>query len=518
MDRTQDRGPPATTMGRHRDTGAGTRPNLDRSGAEVRSHRRPPGVARARAVSLVAVGALAGGVAIASATVPWSRDASQARPEPRPGGAPGTPGTGPGVLPVPQMPPPVVERPARSATVPVLAPTLVPAVPTDPSVRADVPPPTVWRADGPGAFRGTSWNTVGAVPPRVNDDEVVFQLSGRGQRSELEPALPAVHEGDQHDLTFSVRLDGEFAPGSAARQVIARWENDSPGQAPLDLRVSGDELVLHGGEGHPSGPRTFSRTLGRASLGEWTQLRVLVRFSADPDKAAVSVWRDGRPVVDDDHPRGGTLYPGQQSYLKVGLHRDRTIAAPSTVRFSAWRVDHGPAADDPTRRGPSRDDSPIAVSRSTRSSDDGRRSPRTDAPDRRSATSAQVGSERDVAPHAPSIRRDTSPDDRSDRAESEDGSSSERRAMGSSERKHRSSRSDSSHRRTSEVSSSDASDHDESEDSSTTARRSEPDRRPSHQDPSPRGASEDAGSRRGSSGESASADRDAAGGDDSREG
>ena len=205
---------------------------------------------------------------------------------------------------------------------------------------AETPASTVWRADGPGAFLGTSWNTVGAMPPQVNGDEVSFELTGRGQRSELEPALPAVHEGDQHDVTFSVRLDGEFATGSAARQVIARWENDSPGQAPLDLRVNDGELVLHGGEGHPSGPRTFTRTLGRAPIGEWTQLRVLVRFSADPQKAGVSVWRDGRSVVDDDHPRGGTLYPGQQSYLKVGLHRDRTIAPPSRVRFSC--VAHRP--------------------------------------------------------------------------------------------------------------------------------------------------------------------------------
>ena len=88
---------------------------------EVRSHRRPPGVARARAVSLVAVGALAGGVAIASTTAPWSREASHLQPEARPGGPPRPPGTGPGVLPVPPDAPPATEQPVESAAAPALA-------------------------------------------------------------------------------------------------------------------------------------------------------------------------------------------------------------------------------------------------------------------------------------------------------------------------------------------------------------------------------------------------------------
>jgi hypothetical protein len=294
-------------------------------------------------------------------------------------------------------------EPVETAAVPALAPRLAPS---EPPVLTEAPASTLWRADGPHAFLGTSWNTVGAMPPRVNDDEVSFELTGRGQRSELEPALPAVQEGDQHDVTFSVRLDGEFARGSTARQVIARWENDSPGQAPLDLRVSGGELVLHGGEGHPSGPRTFTRTLGRAPIGEWTQLRVLVRFSADPQKAGVSVWRDGRSVVDDDQPRGGTLYPGQQSYLKVGLHRDRTIAPLSRVRFTAWRIDHRLAAADPDIQGPSRNDTPTAVRQSIGPADDEPRStPSGAANAHASGSSARDESDRNVAQHTPTIQR-----------------------------------------------------------------------------------------------------------------
>lgn len=497
-------------MGRHRDTGAGTGRKLLTPGEEARSHRRPPGVARARAVSLVAVGALAGGVAIATTTSPWSRDASPALPEAHPGGPSGTPGTGPGVVPLPPLPSQAAEKPVESVAVPTLAPTLAPAVPTEPSVLAQAPAPAVWRPDGPGAFLGTPWNIVGATPPRADGDEVSFQLTGRGQRSELEPALPAVHEGDQHDLTFSVRLDGEFVPSSTARQVIARWENDSPGQAPLDLRVNDGELVLHGGEGHPSGPRAFTRTLGHAPIGEWTELRILVRFSADPDKAGVSVWRDGRSVVDDDHPRGGTLYPGQQSYLKVGLHRDRTIASPSAVRFRAWRIDHGRADADPNRPGPSREDTLTTVRRPTASSDGDRRSTRPGPSERRSPErSALAESDRHAPRHTPTIQRHTSSNDVPDRDVS-DGSVSLRRSTGPSESGHRSSRSDTSHRRTSERSRSDASDRDavgavrtvhrgtssdststpeDAEDNSASEHRSEPSRRTAPHGTSARSAS-----------------------------
>jgi len=119
------------------------------STGEGRSHRRPPGVARARAVSLVAIGALAGGIAIASTTAPWSREASHPQPEARPGGPPRPPGTGPGVLPVPLMPSPATEEPVESAAVPALAPA-VPgqAIPLVPAVHTSVGTATVSPADG----------------------------------------------------------------------------------------------------------------------------------------------------------------------------------------------------------------------------------------------------------------------------------------------------------------------------------------------------------------------------------
>jgi hypothetical protein len=125
---------------------------------------------------------------------------------------------------------------------------------------------------------------------------------------------------------------------SSGHHVILRWENDGPGSSPVDVRVHDGRFVLHGGDGHPSGSRIFSHDLGHAPTGEWTHLAVRVRFSANPEKGHVSVKRDGRTVVANHHPRGGTLYPGQQSYLKAGLRRDAGTSQSASVKLRNWHV------------------------------------------------------------------------------------------------------------------------------------------------------------------------------------
>jgi hypothetical protein len=176
------------------------------------------------------------------------------------------------------------------------------------------------------------------------------RLTGRGQRSELEPDLPALGEGDRHDVTFSLCLGREFPLHLGDRQVIARWENDGPGSAPLDLRVRGGALVLHGGEGHPGGWRPYDHSLGPVSTGQWVDVALRVHFSANPDKARISAWRDGERVLSGHRPPGGTLYPGQQSYLKVGLHRDAAISHPAAVHFRDVQVVQARAASHPERQ------------------------------------------------------------------------------------------------------------------------------------------------------------------------
>ncbi|NMO88390.1 heparin lyase I family protein [Actinomycetospora sp. TBRC 11914] len=275
-------------------------------------------------------GALAGGAAIAWATVSGSHPA----PLPPQSRAPqddraGAPPTGP----APAIPAP---RPAEAT--PRVSDVSAPAPARTTSVR--------WRAHDPQAFRPTR---AGTTAPHVRHGEVTCHV-GSGRRCELEPALPALDEGDEHVVAVSVRLDH---PATGGHHVVVRWDNDGPGAAPVDLRVRDGRLVLHGGDGHPSGTRTASRDLGPAPVGEWTRLAVRVRFSANPEKGSVSVRRDGRTVVDRHRPPGGTLYPGQQSHLSAGVRRESAAARPPTVRLRDWyvagvRTSEGPSTGDRT--------------------------------------------------------------------------------------------------------------------------------------------------------------------------
>ena len=197
----------------------------------------------------------------------------------------------------------------------------------------------------------------------MDGDALRFAVSGPYQRTELEPAVPALKEGDELYFAFSVRLDEDFPADGSSRQVITQWKNDSPGSAPVDLRVWNGQLVLHGGHGHPSGPSTFTRSLGPAPVGRWSDVVVRVRFSANPDEGSVSAWQDGEQEVGCYHPPGGTLYPGQTSYLKTGPgprahdHPARRGRLPRLdgrtdprVRPLSYRVDGASAAEGADRR------------------------------------------------------------------------------------------------------------------------------------------------------------------------
>lgn len=301
-------------MGRHHTTGLprAQQAALLATGAGT-SHRRARTSPRVRPASVLAVGVLAAGAVITAVTTSWFQE--DALPESRAGEPPAEPDARPGS----GIPAPVPPAPAPQAP---------PAAPA---------PVTVWRADDDG-FRPAPGTTAGTATPRVTGGQVSVQLTGRGQRSELEPDVPAAAEGDQHDLSFLLRLDHHFPVHGSGRQVIARWQNDGPGSAPLELWVRDGHLVLHGGEGHPAGWRAFDQPLGPVRAGEWCGVGLRVCFSANPDNGHVSAWRDGERVLAEHHPRGGTLYPGQQSHLKVGLHRDAQIADPATVHFRDLQV------------------------------------------------------------------------------------------------------------------------------------------------------------------------------------
>lgn len=299
------------------------------------SHRKPP--RNARNLTVVALASVVAGGALASAVDLTSGDGA---PSQRPGPGGGAQGPGPAATPdqptdrdVSADPDSAPDPDDAGAVDPVVTPT-----PTAATPKSTAPAAPLWLGDGPQAFRSTPWNTVGTAPPRMDADGVRFAVSGPYQRAELEPALPPMTEGDELYFAFSVRLDENFPADGSSRQVITQWKNDSPGSAPVDLRVRNGQLVLHGGHGHPSGPTTFTRNLGPAPVGRWSDVVVRVRFSANPDEGSVSAWQDGEQEVGCYHPPGGTLYPGQSSYLKTGLAREPTITRPAEVAFRDWTV------------------------------------------------------------------------------------------------------------------------------------------------------------------------------------
>ena len=63
-----------------------------------------------------------------------------------------------------------------------------------------------------------------------------------------------------------------------------------------------------------------------------------VRFSRDPAHGSIDIARDGRPVLTDYHPPGGTLLDSA-NYLKTGLYRARAITDPGTVTLEHLAVD-----------------------------------------------------------------------------------------------------------------------------------------------------------------------------------
>ena len=63
-----------------------------------------------------------------------------------------------------------------------------------------------------------------------------------------------------------------------------------------------------------------------------------VKFSSKSATGVVDAWVDGQQKVTGFHPPGGTLYPGDYSYWKLGLYRDRGIGTPATYELSDARL------------------------------------------------------------------------------------------------------------------------------------------------------------------------------------
>jgi hypothetical protein len=200
----------------------------------------------------------------------------------------------------------------------------------------------LWRSGTDAAtvldtYRATPWNTDDADDPKPVESPdvpgrtaVAYTVPGGGTRSELEPDYRFFREGDEYWFGLALYLPKDFPADTSDWQVVAQWKNLGDGSPPLSVQVHGGRFVLEGGEAIGE---HWQRDLGPATTGARTDLVLRVHFSSDPDEGAVDVLMNGRPVATDYHPRGGTLYSGDDSYLKTGLYRSSDIDQDGTVYY-----------------------------------------------------------------------------------------------------------------------------------------------------------------------------------------
>ncbi|NMO92448.1 polysaccharide lyase [Actinomycetospora sp. TBRC 11914] len=200
----------------------------------------------------------------------------------------------------------------------------------------------LWRSGSAAAtlldtYRDTPWNTEDADDPRVVDSPdvpgrsaVAYTVPSGGTRSELEPAYRSFREGDEYWFGLALYLPEDFPTDTSDWQVVAQWKNSGEGSPPLSIQVHDGRFVLEGGDGIGEHWQT---DLGSAKAGARTDLVLRVHFSSDPDSGAVDVEQDGHQVLSDYHPRSGTLYPDDKSYLKTGLYRSSDIDQDGTVYY-----------------------------------------------------------------------------------------------------------------------------------------------------------------------------------------
>lgn len=225
-------------------------------------------------------------------------------------------------------------------------------------------PGLLWKGDletgDLSQFADTPFNTAGGAEPPTLETDPAHVRDGRfalrmtipgenngegiccGSRSEVEPLVHNLHEGDDLYFGFSTQL-GDGFPVQESWQVITQWKNNFDGSPPVQFTVENGQYQLSGGADDPREEEPFVKSLAPATTGEWVDWVVHIVFSTDPTKGYVEVWKDGDLVLPHYNPPTGTLYPTPDdskpaSYLKVGYYREPDIAEPGTVYFDDWKV------------------------------------------------------------------------------------------------------------------------------------------------------------------------------------
>lgn len=187
--------------------------------------------------------------------------------------------------------------------------------------------------------------TIVTSPVRVGGYAFRARINGTSengqQRAELVPEWRNIVEGDDLWVAFAVYLAPGF-PTTVAWQSIAQFKNTALGSPPLELDVESGQFYLSGGYDHPDGNRSmpYQQLGGGAVTGQWVDWLLHVKFSSNPTVGTVDIWRDGVQVLTAYKPPGGTLYPSQESYVKMGIYRSPSLSTASipTLYMDEWKI------------------------------------------------------------------------------------------------------------------------------------------------------------------------------------
>jgi hypothetical protein len=139
----------------------------------------------------------------------------------------------------------------------------------------------------------------------------------------------------------------DFVAAEDARwMVVTQWKGLRGGSPPIAIEVKRDSLRL-GGARTNAGLIPGDGDLGPITRGEWTELTIGMRLSADEQEGWVEVWRDGNialqrtPVATMDAIDGAA----DPLYLKQGIYRDEVWNTTHVLYFSRTEVS-APASVD----------------------------------------------------------------------------------------------------------------------------------------------------------------------------
>ncbi|MEJ2888107.1 polysaccharide lyase [Actinomycetospora aeridis] len=245
-------------------------------------------------------------------------------------------------------------RSGRLAVVLALLSLLVPVLAAP--VASAAPPPTderpIWvlpeSGDMLAGFGRSDYDEQDGTPRQVPAPEepgrqaIEFTVEGGGQRSEMRPRIPDQVEGDVQYYTYGAQLAPDFPTDARTWQLLFQWHHyGDSGSPPVAVEVRENRLML-AAEGENL------TDLGPVRAGDRVDLTLRIAFSRDPDRGTVDVWRDGRPVLEDYRPPGGTLLDGG-NYMKVGLYRDTDVDEEGRVYLDDLRI--GPSLASVQRPG-----------------------------------------------------------------------------------------------------------------------------------------------------------------------